>query len=80
MGARAREVRATSIDKRDNYIHIETKGCIVNIYPALINLEGRQVTTIEVLPDQTTDPYEFDIGQSITRVKEKVKLDANHTN
>ena len=66
---RKREVRETTIDKRDNYIHVETKGCIINIYPALVNLAGLPVTTIEVLPDSE---YEFDIGQSMTRVKEKV--------
>ena len=65
---RRKEVRETSIDKRDSCIHIETKGCIINIYPALVNLEGKPVTTIEVRPDAE---YEFDIGQSRTRVKER---------
>lgn len=67
---RAKEVRETSIQKRDHYVHIETKGCIVNIYPALQKDDGRQVTTIEVFPDCYGPVYEFDIGQSITRVVE----------
>jgi len=66
---RLKEVRETSITKRDSCIHIETKGCIINIYPALVNFEGKPVTTIEVRPDAE---YEFDIGQSMTRVKERV--------
>jgi len=48
---RTKYVRGTSIQKRDNYIHIETTGCIVNIYPF------DDITTIEVLPDQTDVIY-----------------------
>ena len=44
------DVRKTTIVKRDDYIHIETTGCIINIYPGLQNTEG-EITTVEVLPD-----------------------------
>ena len=65
---RLKEVRETSITKRDRFIDIETKGCVIHIYPALVNFEGKPVTAIEVRPDAE---YEFDIGQSRTRVKER---------
>lgn len=32
-------------------LHVETDGCIVNITVGLRNLEGCQVTRIDVLPD-----------------------------
>lgn len=32
-------------------LHIEADGCVVNIYEGLINLSGKKVTTIEILPD-----------------------------
>ena len=32
--------------------HIEVRGCIVNIREELFNLEGKEVTSIEILPDQ----------------------------
>lgn len=31
--------------------HIEAEGCIVNIRTGLIDIEGRKVTSIEILPD-----------------------------
>lgn len=36
---------------RENLLHIETDGCIVNITCGLTDSEGRQVTSVEVLPD-----------------------------
>ena len=32
--------------------HIEVRGCVVNIREELFNLEGKEVTSIEILPDQ----------------------------
>ena len=49
--ARNQSVRKTGIQKRDDYIHIETDGCIVNIYPGLFGVNGNSVTSIEVLAD-----------------------------
>ena len=35
--------------------HIEVRGCIVNIREELFNLEGKEVTSIEILLDQGWD-------------------------
>lgn len=43
------------INKRNpdnNLLHIETEGCIVNIRIGLTNSEGKNVTSVEILPDQ----------------------------
>lgn len=32
-------------------LHIELPGCIVNVRAKLTNQEGREVTSIEILPD-----------------------------
>jgi hypothetical protein len=46
-----KEVRQTTIQKRDDYIHIETPLGIVNIYPGLHDQKGRRVDRIEMLPN-----------------------------
>lgn len=45
---RKASVRKTTIQKRDDYIHIETDGCIVNIYPGE---DGGKRTVVSVLCD-----------------------------
>jgi hypothetical protein len=64
---RLKEVRETRIVKREDYIHIETDGCIVNIRPGLfrdamtaedkISMTPRseKITVIEVIPDGRCD-------------------------
>ena len=63
---RRKEIRETRVIKRDDYIHIETDGCIVNIRPGLSRdvrvIEGDQtsisyerVTAVEVIPDGKED-------------------------
>jgi len=37
--------------KNNKAIHIEAKGCIVNIYEGLSDVKGRSVTIIEIIPD-----------------------------
>lgn len=32
-------------------LHIEAEGCIVNIYEGLKDLKDRQVTAVEIIPD-----------------------------
>ena len=44
---------------RDKLLHIETEGCIVNIRVGLQNTEGQEVTSIEILADNT-DGWKFD--------------------
>ena len=46
-----KEVRETTIQKRDDYIHIETPLGIVNIYPGLHDQRGRRVDAIEMIPN-----------------------------
>ena len=36
---------------RDKVLHIETEGAIVNIRVGLSDSEGREVTSIEIIPD-----------------------------
>jgi hypothetical protein len=38
-------------DSRDNLLHVETDGCIVNIRVGLTDTQGRRVTSVEVIPD-----------------------------
>jgi hypothetical protein len=66
---RQKEIRETFIQKRDDYIHIETKGCLINVYPCLRKSDGRECTAIEVIPDDYLDrKFDFDAGASLTRV------------
>jgi hypothetical protein len=37
--------------KRDGVEHLEREGCIINIRIGLRNLEGKEVTSIEIIPD-----------------------------
>lgn len=39
------------INARDNLLHVETEGCIVNIRTGLHDRDGRAVTSIEILAD-----------------------------
>lgn len=32
-------------------LHIEAEGCVINIREGLTDLKGREVTSIEILPD-----------------------------
>jgi len=59
---RQKEIRETHISKRDDYIHIETKGCIVNIWPCLRKDDGTECTSIEVLPDRSPPLYKIEDG------------------
>lgn len=43
--------------------HIEVKGCIVNIREGLTDSKGREVTSIEILPD---DHY---AGEKVWRLR-----------
>lgn len=40
-----------SADARDKLLHIETEGCVVNIRVGLSDSDGRQVTSVEIIPD-----------------------------
>lgn len=37
--------------KREDYIHCEVDGAVINIYEGLQNMKGQKVTAVEVLPD-----------------------------
>lgn len=50
--------------RRDKLRHIEIEGCIVNIRENLHDLKSREVTSIEIVPD---DGWELD-GTSNNRV------------
>lgn len=41
-------------NRSDNLLHIETDGCIVNIRVGLTDDLGRQMTRVDVLPDDMT--------------------------
>lgn len=38
-------------NRSGNLLHIETDGCIVNIQVGLHDVDGRQVTSVRILPD-----------------------------
>lgn len=38
---------------RDKLLHIETEGAIVNIRVGLQDSDGREVTSVEILPDSS---------------------------
>lgn len=40
------------VGPRDNLLHIETEGGIVNIRVGLTDRQGRKVTSVEILPDR----------------------------
>jgi hypothetical protein len=63
-----KEVRETSIQKRGDYIHIETAGCVVNIYPCITKPDGRPCTFVSVSPDQD---YEYDEENTHRVVKKR---------
>jgi hypothetical protein len=50
-----RRISFTKRNRSDDVLHIETEGCIVNIRIGLEDTEGREVTSVEILPDETTD-------------------------
>lgn len=37
---------------RDKLLHVETEGCVVNISVGLHDREGREVTSVEIVPDR----------------------------
>ena len=40
---------------RDKLLHIAAEGCIVNIRVGLSNTQGQEVTSIEILADDSDD-------------------------
>lgn len=52
------KMKRVTFSKRNrsgDLLHVETEGCIVNIRICLEDSEGRPVTSVEILPDETTD-------------------------
>lgn len=47
-----RRISFYNTNRRDNMLHIETEGCIVNIRVNLHDRNQRPVTSIEILPDK----------------------------
>lgn len=57
-------------NRSGNLLHIETDGCIVNIRVGLHDVEGREVTSVQVIPDQTTDATWVRDGARVIRLHE----------
>jgi hypothetical protein len=57
-------------NRSGNLLHIETDGCIVNIRVGLHDAEGREVTSVQVIPDQTTDATWVQDGARVIRLHE----------
>jgi len=36
---------------KDQLLHVEAEGCIVNIRIGLTNMDGQEVTSVEIIPD-----------------------------
>ena len=57
------------VANRKNLMHIEADGCIVNIREGLTDMKGRQVTSIEVIPDDMAGEQRWKrVGYANTRV------------
>ena len=55
--------------KEQNCLHIETNNCIVNIRQGLKDRLGRNVTSIEVIPDRYSgEPKRKLLGYANTRI------------
>lgn len=67
----------TKSNRSDNVLHIETEGAIVNIYVGLHDGEGREVTTIEVLPDNADRGGEWSLGDAADQRAANVRLVRN---
>lgn len=37
---------------RDNLLHVEAEGCIVNIHIGLTDSDGHAITRVDILPDK----------------------------
>ena len=61
--------------KEQKCLHIEAEGCIVNIRQELTDRLGRQVTSIEIIPDKYLGgPIHRLIGYSNNRVVKLKKI------
>ena len=52
-------------------LHIEAEGCIVNVYEGLKNAEGKEVTAIEILPDNCVGEEWEVVGDTNIRIIKK---------
>jgi len=58
---------------RDKLLHIETEGGIINIRVGLQNTEGQEVTSIEILADESDGWKNFDgtVNNRIIKIKKE---------
>jgi hypothetical protein len=56
---------------KDNVLHIEAPGCIVNITRNLITFDQRVVTHVEVIPDEGWD---IDGNRHNRLIRKEIKL------
>ena len=60
-------------NRSGNLLHIETDGCIVNIQVGLQDHKGREITSINILPDRYfKDKWTLD-GDTNNRVTKEEK-------
>lgn len=65
-------VFTSSKRNKNDTLHIETDGCIVNIRIGLNKDDGRKCTVIEVLPDQYKgEEWDLEVGSQFTRIVER---------
>lgn len=57
-------------------LHIETVGCIINIRVNLHNVEGKEITSIEILPDKYAGE-EWDIYGTVNNITVRRRKDGN---
>ncbi len=56
---------------KSTILHIEARGCLINVREHLHNSEGEEVTSVEVIPDNySEDRWTLD-GSQTTRVIRK---------
>ena len=55
-------------NRSDNTLHIETENCVVNIRVNLHDKNGKEVTSIEIIPDKYADKQVYFDGCTNNRV------------
>ena len=59
-------------NRSDNLLHIETDGCIVNIQVGQQDHKGREITSINILPDRYfNDKWTLDGNTNNRVIKEE---------
>ena len=62
----ARRISFYNTNRSDDILHIETEHCIVNIRVNLRDRQGKEVTHIEILPDDDSVKLRGSVNNRVT--------------